>query len=170
MERKLGHLEKSSRPRAMTYRWKQILAVCACVCCAGALLLTGYAHAGATEVNRPDLQGREGPLAPGSWGGQHISLEVTADGGIAEYDCAHSTISQRITLDRRGRFNVPGTYTAEHGGPVREGQQTESIPVQFSGRVSETQMYLTIRRRGSGKLLGNFTLVLGQEPSLVKCR
>jgi hypothetical protein len=146
----------------MTYRGKQ-LHVVGCVC-AGALLLTAYASAAGGH------QGRERPLPPGSWGGQHISLEVTADGAITEYDCAHGTISQRISLDRRGRFNVPGTYIAEHGGPVRESQLADSIPVQFAGRVSEKRMHLTVKRRGSGRLIGNFTLVFGQEASLVKCR
>lgn len=154
----------------MTYRWKQILVVCPCFVCVGALLLTGYSHAGATEGYGTKSQGREGPLALGSWGGQHISLEVTAEGAIAEYDCAHGTISQKISLDRRGRFNVPGTYTAEHGGPIREGQQADSVPVQLTGRVREKRMYLTVKRRGSGQLIGNFTLVFGQEALLVKCR
>jgi hypothetical protein len=154
----------------MTYRWKQMLFVCACFLCASGLLLTAYARAGTTEEYGTHLHGQEGPLAPGSWGGQHISLEVTAEGAIAEYDCAHGTISQKISLDRRGRFNVPGTYTAEHGGPVREGQQADSVPVQFTGRVSGKRMYLTVRRRGSGHLIGNFTLVFGQEALLVKCR
>jgi hypothetical protein len=153
----------------MTYRWKQILVVCAGGVCASALLLSAYAHASTTNGRRTHFHGQEGPLALGSWGGQHISLEVTADGAIAEYDCAHGTISQKISLDRRGRFNVAGTHVAEHGGPVREGRQAD-IPVQFTGRVSEKRMYLTVRRRGSGQLIGSFTLVSGQEASLVKCR
>ena len=154
----------------MTYRWKQILVVCACGVCASAFLLAASAHASPANGRRTHLHGQEGPLALGSWGGQHISLEVTADGAIAEYDCAHSTISQKISLDRRGRFNVAGTYVAEYGGPVREGRQADGIPVQFTGRVSEKRMSLTVRRRGSGQIIGKFTLVFGQEAFLVKCR
>ena len=175
----------------MTRRRKQLVVICAFFICAGAPLVTGRGHARATAGygmhlhrsfhfgsggqpntlrNQTENQGRESQLAIGAWGGEHISLEVTADGAITEYDCAHGTISQRISLDRRGRFNVPGTYIAEHGGPVREGQQANSIPVQFNGRVSEKRMHLTVRRRGSRQLIGNFTLVFGQEASLVKCR
>ena len=154
----------------MAYRWKQILVVCACGVCASALLLTAYARASTTNGRRTHFHGQERPLALGSWGGEHIHLEVTADGAITEYDCAHGTISQKISLDRRGRFNVAGVYIAEHGGPVREGHQADRIPVQFTGRVSEKRMSLMVRRRGSGHLIGNFTLVFGQEASLVKCR
>jgi hypothetical protein len=152
----------------MTYRWKHFLVVCACLVCASALLLTAYARAG-TEVCGTYWHEQEGPLAQGSWAGQHISLEVSVEGAIAEFDCAHGAVSQRISLDRRGRFNVPGTYIAEHGGPVREGQQADS-PVQFTGKVTGERMYLTVRRRGSGRLIGSFTLVFGQEARLVKCR
>jgi len=154
----------------MPYRWKQILVVCACGVCTSALLLTASAHASTSNGRRTHFHGQAGPLALGSWGGQHISLEVTVDGAIAEYDCAHGTISQKISLDRRGRFNVAGLYAAEHGGPVREGRQAGSVPVQFSGRVNEKRMFLTVRRRGSSQLIGNFTLVFGQEATLVKCR
>src|SRR3979411_2412047 len=47
-------------------------------------------------------------LPVGLWGGEHISMEVTGQGATVEYDCAHATIGQRIALDRRGRFDVPG--------------------------------------------------------------
>jgi hypothetical protein len=174
----------------MSCCWKQMLVIFSCFVCAIAPLVTGYAQASAAEGygtylhrsfpfglgeqpntlrHQPENQG-EGHLALGFWGGEHISLEVTADGAKAEYDCAHGTISQRVTLDRRGRFTVPGSYVAEHGGPVREGEQADSIPVQFTGRVSDKRIYLTVKRRGSGQLIGNFTLVFGQEASLVKCR
>jgi hypothetical protein len=149
----------------MTYHWKQLLIVCGSFVCGGTLLLTAFANVGTTAA-----YGQEGPLAAGSWGGQHISLEVTAEGAIAEYDCAHGTISQGITLDQRGRFSVQGFHVSEHGGPVREGQQADRIPVQFTGRVSDKRMYLTVRRRSSGKLIGSFALIFGQEASLVKCR
>src|ERR1700681_1106258 len=61
-------------------------------------------------------------LPVGLWGGEHISMQVTAHRTTVEYDCAHGTIDQRIALDRRGRFNVPGIHVAEHGGPVRQNE------------------------------------------------
>ena len=109
-------------------------------------------------------------LAQGLWGGQHIGLEVKADGANVEYDCAHGVISKRIILDQRGRFSVSGLHVIEHGGPVRADEQSHGVQVQFSGKVTGKRMQLTVKRRGSGKLIGTFNLVFGQEPSLVKCK
>ena len=38
----------------------------------------------------------------GTWGGEHAALEVTADSGRIEYDCAHGKLADRLALDRRG--------------------------------------------------------------------
>ena len=78
------------------------------------------------EAHNPALRGK--PLLAGSWGGAHISMEVTAEQTKVEYDCAHGTISSKILLDSRGRFVVKGTHVEEHGGPTRQGAETQSHP------------------------------------------
>ena len=52
----------------------------------------------------------------GSWAGEHITLDITDHGGTVEYDCAHGSLTQKIILDKRGRFEVLGTHIEEHGG------------------------------------------------------
>jgi len=106
----------------------------------------------------------------GLWGGDHISMEVTERRTTVEYDCANGTIDQRIALDRRGRFDVSGIHAPEHGGPVRQNELLNGYPVQFTGRISGKRMYLTVKRRDNGELIGTFTLVHGVEPRLMKCR
>lgn len=109
-------------------------------------------------------------LAAGIWGGEHIRLHVTPQGGTVEFDCAQGTISQRILVDRRGRFVVEGTYAEEHGGPVRADEQVSSYPVRFTGQIRGKRMTLAVRRRDTKKLIGTFALLYGQEGALVKCR
>jgi hypothetical protein len=109
-------------------------------------------------------------LSTGVWGGEHIRLEVTEAGATVEYDCAHANISQKIAVDRRGRFVVMGSYVAEHGGPVRESDPSRGVAVQFTGKVSGKKLQLSVRRSDSRKLIGVFTLSLGHEGSLTKCR
>jgi len=109
-------------------------------------------------------------LAQGIWGGEHISLEVTEHGATLEYDCAQGTISRRILLDRRGRFDVVGQHVPEHGGPVRQNEQPTGYPVRFTGRVNGKLMTLTLRDSVTNKVIGNFILSYGREPRLIKCR
>jgi hypothetical protein len=172
----------------VTHRWKPILIICVCCLFTISSLVVVRAYAAGnregctihtkhrlperwrTRRDQPTNQKPRRQLTLGSWGGEHISLEVTGEGAIAEYDCAHGTISERIFLDRRGHFSISGTHIQEHGGPVREGQQSNSIPVVFTGRVTGKRMSLTVKRRDSGERIGFFTLVYGQEASLVKCR
>jgi hypothetical protein len=106
----------------------------------------------------------------GTWGGEHISLEVTAQGGQVEYDCAHGTIDQKIVPDARGRFDLRGTHVREHGGPVRKDETADSHPARFAGHVKGDTMTLTVTESDTKELVGTFTLVYGQRPQLTKCR
>lgn len=108
-------------------------------------------------------------VAVGTWGGEHAALEVTADGGRIEYDCAHGGLADRLALDRRGRFDVTGTHTPEHGGPVREDEKSESRPARYAGRVDGVRMTLTVTLTDTGQLLGTFTLTQGVAGRLMKC-
>jgi hypothetical protein len=107
-------------------------------------------------------------LPPGVWGGEHISLEVTASGGNLDFDCAHGAITEKIVPGHDGRFAVKGTYAAEHGGPVREGEDS-SKPATYRGLIDGSTMTLTITVSGSDKPVGTFTLTRGQDGRIRKC-
>ncbi len=106
----------------------------------------------------------------GNWAGKHISIEVTEQGAKIEYDCASGTINKKIILDKNQHFNVLGTHTEEHGGPMRENGNLNSYPVRFMGRIRGKRMTLIVKREDSNKVIGKFSLTHGQEPLLVKCR
>ncbi len=110
------------------------------------------------------------PLS-GEWSGKHIAIKFNEDGTAeVEFDCAHGSIAQKIILDKKNRFTVTGTYTEEHGGPVRADNQQQSVAVKYAGQISGKKMTLAIRRKDNKMLVGNFTLLRGQESLLVKCR
>ncbi len=106
----------------------------------------------------------------GTWGGEHISLEVTEGGGRVEYDCAHGTIGQKIITDAGGRFEVRGTHVRERGGPVRKGEREDKHPAVYRGQIKGDTMTLTVTESDTGESVGTFTLTLGREPHIVKCR
>jgi hypothetical protein len=111
---------------------------------------------------------QEGALR-GSWGGLHISLQLTAQGGDIEYDCAHGTIDGPVVPDGEGRFAAAGTHTAERGGPVREGEEKESRPARYRGKVAGRTLALTVTLADPNEEIGTFTLTRGAAPRLMKC-
>ena len=106
----------------------------------------------------------------GTWGGDHIRLEVTDSGAKVEYDCAHGTIDQEIVADAQGRFDVRGTQVREHGGPVRRGETADTHPARFSGTVEGNKMSLTVTETDTGTEIGTFTLGYGENGRIMKCR
>jgi hypothetical protein len=106
----------------------------------------------------------------GTWGGEHISLEVTADGAQVEYDCGHGTVDEKIVGDSQGRFTLRGTHVREHGGPVRKDEKADSHPARFAGQIKGDAMTLTVTETDTNETVGTFTLAYGQQPRLMKCR
>ena len=107
-------------------------------------------------------------MAAGSWGGQHIALEISESGADVELDCAHGRIAQAISPDKKGNFDVPGTYSPEHGGPVRKDESPKSDPARYSGHVDGDTMTITITR--GNDQIGPYELRRGAQASLMKCR
>jgi len=94
---------------------------------------------------------------------------VTDTSTHLELDCAHGDIPAVLTLDRQGQFQVAGTYTREHGGPIRQGEIPDSHPAIYSGLVASKMMTLTIRLSDANESIGPFTLVSGSLGRVFKC-
>jgi hypothetical protein len=107
-------------------------------------------------------------VATGTWGGEHIILEVSEKGAEVEFDCAHGHISQAMTLNQQGAFDVQGTFAQEHGGPVLRDEPENSKPARYSGHVVGDTMTLTLTQEK--EKIGTFTLTRGAQPMLRKCR
>jgi hypothetical protein len=122
------------------------------------------------ERNQPLMAATQSRLATGSWGGEHVGLDVTAQGGTLEFDCAHGSFKGRPKLDAQGKFVVIGTYEAEHGGPVRADETPNPLKVEYVGVVKNGKLRLSVRRVGAKRAIVAFNLVHGQEAMLFKCR
>jgi hypothetical protein len=106
----------------------------------------------------------------GTWGGEHIRLEVTEQGGLVEYDCAHGTIDEKIVHDVQGSFELRGTHVRERGGPVRKDEPEDSHPAVYKGQIKGDTMTLTVNESDTGQLVGTFTLAIGHQAHIMKCR
>lgn len=103
----------------------------------------------------------------GAWGGEHIGLELSASGGVLEYDCAAGTIDEPLFLDGDGGFVARGTHSPGHGGPDRIDEPAPRFPAEYRGEVRGGEMTLTIRT--ADQVLGPFTLRRGAPANLLRC-
>ncbi|MGZ5483123.1 MAG: hypothetical protein ACXWID_14195 [Pyrinomonadaceae bacterium] len=104
----------------------------------------------------------------GTWGGEHIAMEVTDAGATIEYDCAHGRITERIAPDSQGKFEAKGAHTRERGGPTRQGED-EGQPAIYRGSVKDETMTLTVELVENNESVGTFTLTHGKTGRIRKC-
>jgi len=105
----------------------------------------------------------------GSWGGDHVQMDLEEAGGTLEYDCAHGTIDSGWILTDDGKFSGTGEHVIEHGGPVREGEVLPVRPASYTGTVSGNRMDLTVTLTDSAQLVGTFELEQGSQGQIVRC-
>jgi hypothetical protein len=121
-------------------------------------------------VNSKDVAvQREGRMTKGTWGGDHISMEVTEEGAQVEYDCAHGTISEPIKVNSQGKFFAKGTHFRERGGPQRADAEDKGEPVTYSGTTDGKTATLTVTNSVTNDVVGTFTLTLGRRSRITKC-
>ena len=124
--------------------------------------------AGKGAGNQREVKARPLDHVPsGTWGGEHIALEVTEKGATIEYDCAHGSIDAPLALDADGRLDVKGMHVRERPGPTRPGQD-EGRAARYTGKTDGKTLTLTVTLDG-GETLGTFQLTLGAEPRIFRC-
>jgi hypothetical protein len=130
-------------------------------------VVAGGCSAGADTSPAGDGGGEK--VAAGVWGGEHAGVTVTQDGAVVEFDCAHGEIGARLLLDDSSRFDLPGTFVLEQGGPVRPGQILPTSEARYRASIDGRRMRLEVTLVGTGERIGAFELVLGESPRLLKC-
>ena len=104
------------------------------------------------------------------WGGDHIEMEITADGARLEFDCATGTIAERVRPDAQGAFNVKGTFTPESHGPVRDDAAPRALKATYSGTIKDDAMSLRLEIEGEEGPGRTFSLVRDHPGNVRKCR
>jgi hypothetical protein len=105
----------------------------------------------------------------GVWAGEHVVMEVTDVGAKVEFDCAHGTIDEALTLDGGGRFDAVGSFSRERGGPIRAGE-SRTVPARYSGTLKDSTLTVTVVLTESRETVGVFNLKHGAKARLFKCK
>jgi hypothetical protein len=112
---------------------------------------------------------QESRMIKGTWGGDHISMEVTEEGAQIEFDCAHAIVSEPLRVDSQGKFSASGTYFRERGGPQRVDGEDKGVSVVYSGTTDGKTATFKITNSGTDEIIGTFTLSLGKRSRIHKC-
>ena len=115
-------------------------------------------------------QGDDASGSPDVWGGNDISMEVTPQGATLEFDCAHGEILEAIKTNAKGEFSARGTYTPEHGGPIRKDNPPRDLPAMYKGSIDGDTMRLEVVLADKDQAPGPLTLTRGQAGRVKKCR
>jgi hypothetical protein len=109
-------------------------------------------------------------IATGTWGGQHVQVDVTSKSASIEFDCAHGTIEGPLMIDSKGQFSLKGTFAMERGGPTRSDDAASSgRPATYSGSIKGKTMKLTVKLADDDQVLDTFELSHGSPGRLRKC-
>lgn len=122
--------------------------------------------AGASTAAVPSRMRR---IRSGLWGGPHIRMEVAARSASIDFDCANGAIRGPLTVDSSGNFKLHGTYTREHGGPIRSDAKPDSHPVLYAGSIKGDTMTLSVKLSHPHEDMGRFTLKRGDVGRVFKC-
>lgn len=112
---------------------------------------------------------QEGRMIKGTWGGNHISMEVTEEGAQVEFDCAHGTVSEPLRVDGQGKFSAKGTHFKERGGPQRVDGEDKGVPVIYSGTTDGKTATFTITNSATDEVIGTFSITQGKRSRIHKC-
>ena len=104
------------------------------------------------------------------WGGRDISMEVTPAGATVEFDCAHGNVLEPIKANAKGEFAARGTFTPEHGGPIRKDNPPRDLPATYKGSIEGDIMRLQVLLTDKDQQPEPFTLTRGKPGRVMKCR
>jgi hypothetical protein len=103
----------------------------------------------------------------GSWGGEHVAVEVTTDGAVVNLDCAHGAITAPLRLDPDGGYSLPGYYVRDVG-PQTDPENRQ--PARYSGHSDGRTLTLSFTLEDGSLADGPFTAFLGSPAQLQQCR
>ena len=109
-------------------------------------------------------------IVSGTWGADHIRINVVNGSATIDYDCANGIINGPLSVDRAGKFNLNGSHIRERGGPIRRDQKTDRRPARYTGWTDGRKMMLTVILTDTNEEIGTFTLVRGEQGRVWKCK
>lgn len=159
-----------SPPRLIAWGWVLVVLPLLLAACTGAPQLPpdgatplGVPPGGVAATPTSAAAGGLTQVPPGEWGGDHLALSSTASGAHLKIDCDSGDITQPLTLDAAGAFDLMGTYTWCPAACFL------NLPAHYTGHTDGTTLTLQIAwtdPSGNAKTGGPFQVTLGAPAKL----
>ena len=128
---------------------------------------TGSTSAGGGGAGAPQTPA---PIAPGVWGGDHVTMNVTESGARLQFDCATGAIDVPVAAGTNGQFDLAGTFTRERPGAQRVGDTPAAAHARYRGALTGSTMTIEIVLTPSNESVGTFTMERGAQGRVFRCR
>jgi hypothetical protein len=135
------------------------------------LLLTALVPMSCFAANAQDKADQK-KVAAGTWGGEHVHLQVNEDGtAVLEFDCGMTKTAEPVILDDQGKFQVKGITSKQGGaGPTRVDEAENETPdTMITGKIDGDKMRLEITHQGQKEPDEVYNLIRGAKTKLLKC-
>lgn len=105
----------------------------------------------------------------GIWGGQGVTLEINENSSNFEFDCATAMINSKLKTTDNQIDTQFGTFTYEHGGPIKIDEKPDIHPAQFRGEIKNDSMTIIITILDQKRPDQVFKLKKGEMGRVFKC-
>jgi hypothetical protein len=117
------------------------------------ILVSALAACSSTPVSS------DGILLTGMWGSDQGRLTATQTTVRWTGACGSGSTSKPIMLDKHGRFDIEGVYTAGSSHPAR-----------YKGETSPGRVSLTVKQSDTEAMVGPLVLDLNSQATVGACR
>ncbi len=93
----------------------------------------------------------------GLWGGVGVQLNITENNTNFEFDCATANLNSKLKAVDNKIVELFGTYTYEHGGPIKVDEKVDVHLAKFRGEIigDSMKIYITILDQKRADILLN---------------
>lgn len=103
----------------------------------------------------------------GQWGGRHIRLAITREGGRMSLECGNGFFPLPAAISDLGAFSVKGRLDRYRPGPSSANPPDASIVVSVRGQVTGNRLRLFVSDESGTQ--SRFDLVRNDRQKLIRC-
>lgn len=104
----------------------------------------------------------------GRWGGDHVILSISAEGGHLKLDCGAGDFAALPVPNKHGKFRIAGTLQFYRSGPTRADSNSAAAAAVYNGHIEGDRLTLDVTSSKTRDTT-HYSLVRNRPTKLVRC-